>query len=80
MSKRRRRKNPSNMDNVTQLVTIGAIGVGIYLVYQVYKSVTTGVGNAVNSAEQAADNFDQNIGLGPFDNFMNSLFAPPSSN
>lgn len=58
-----------------KLVELGLIAVGLYLGYK----VLTGVGNAVNSAETAGSNFDQNVGLGPFDTWVSSLFDPPAS-
>jgi hypothetical protein len=41
--KRRRRRNPSHkLDDATQILTIAAIGVGAYLVYQIYLQVSSG--------------------------------------
>jgi hypothetical protein len=54
---------------------LALIGVGLFLAYK----VLTGVSSTVAAAAGAASNFDQNVGLGPFDAWVSSLFAPPGT-
>jgi hypothetical protein len=56
-------------------VELALIGVAIYVGYK----VVSGIGSTLASGVQAGSNFDQNIGLGPFDSWVSSLFQAPTS-
>lgn len=59
-------------------VELALIGVGIYVVYKVVTGVGSTISNAASGAETALQNFDQNVGLGPLDAWISSLFSPPT--
>lgn len=65
----------SKLDDATQLLTLAAIGFGVYLVYNAIK----GVGAGVNSAITAGQNLDANLGLTNFDQSVSNLFSDPGS-
>jgi hypothetical protein len=64
----------SKLDDTTQLLTLAAIGVGVYLVVQALNAVQ----NAANNAINAGQNLDANLGLTNFDSAVSSLFSPPA--
>jgi hypothetical protein len=59
-------------------IEIGLFAVGIYVVYKVVTGITNTVSDAASGAYTAAQNFDQNVGLEPFDTAVSNLFAPPA--
>jgi hypothetical protein len=72
----RRRKNPFSNKDAEKWIELALIGVGIYVVYKIVTGVGSTISNAASSAETALQNFDQNVGLGPFDSWVSSLFSP----
>jgi hypothetical protein len=71
----------SKVDDTEALVGLALVGVAIWVAYEIYqgiKGIGSGVASAASAATTAAQNFDANVGLAPFDNAVSSLFDPPA--
>jgi hypothetical protein len=63
--------------DVENLVTLGLVAVGGYMLWKVLSGVSSAVSAGASTVYTGAQNFDQNIGLGPVDDAISSLFQPP---